>query len=406
VATNGSSGNSGSTPTSAITLQRAMSDAVAGDTVCIGAGTYDISSSLSPVHSGTRNAWITYTADAGTVTILWTGGGGSPMVHMYSGSFFDGPSYIIFQGVTLNGRNQASYGFFCENSHHLKYLSDTVEYMGAGGIGSESCDYQTADHNIVYHNGYNTGWSSGISFDSNRWFDQYAGLHNVVSNNIVAGSYDASSAHTDGNGIIMDLSTGSYSASTADTPPNLIVNNVVYGNGGRCIELNVESNSWVVNNTCYDNDLDLTLGEAGGISPYSSTNSYFINNIVESWNGEYPFRIYNCSKFIYSHNLIDGGSNDGTPSTGFTTANPYFVAPPAYNPTAGGQFANTKSPASLGDGLSLQSDSPAIRAGIDPTTLAGRNTSLINDMSAYVYTDILGNSRPKDGAFTLGAYEQ
>src|SRR2546429_2635178 len=34
------------------------------------------------------------------------------------------------------------------------------------------------------------------------------------------------------------------------------VNNVVYGNGGRCIEGNQVSNAWVVNNTCYINNLD------------------------------------------------------------------------------------------------------------------------------------------------------
>jgi hypothetical protein len=91
------------------------------------------------------------------------------------------------------------------------------------------CDDQTAEHNIAFHNGYNGGWSSGISYNSNQWFDSYTGLHNIISNNIVVGSYDSSKYHSDGNGIIIDLSNGTYTASTANTPPTLIVNNVVYG---------------------------------------------------------------------------------------------------------------------------------------------------------------------------------
>ncbi|PYT83406.1 MAG: hypothetical protein DMG41_31475, partial [Acidobacteria bacterium] len=63
--------------------------------------------------------------------------------------------------------------------------------------------------------------------------------------NIVAGEFDSSSNHTDGNGIILDLSNGSYNASTANTPPVLIINNVVYGNGGRCIHAYIVTNFWI-----------------------------------------------------------------------------------------------------------------------------------------------------------------
>src|SRR5207253_5928147 len=78
-----------------------------------------------------------------------------------------------------------------------------------------------------------------------QWFDTYPGFHNIISNNIVAGEFDSSSNHTDGNGIILDLSNGSYNASTANTPPVLIINNVVYGNGGRCIHAYIVTNFWI-----------------------------------------------------------------------------------------------------------------------------------------------------------------
>src|SRR5947199_8880567 len=115
---------------------------------------------------------------------------------------------------------------------------------GGSWVGTRDCDYLTADHNTVYHNGYMPastsvpqwyGWTNGISFNSDQWFDTYPGFHNVIANNIVVGEYDSSSKHTDGNGIILELSNGYYSASTANTPPELIINNDVYGNGGCCI---------------------------------------------------------------------------------------------------------------------------------------------------------------------------
>src|SRR5256886_16719023 len=80
----------------------------------------------------------------------------------------------------------------------------------------------------------------------------------IVSNNIITGEFDGSSNHTDGNGIILDLG--------GNTPPALIINNVVYGNGGRCIQANVATNFWFVNNTCYKNNLDPSLGNAGSLT--------------------------------------------------------------------------------------------------------------------------------------------
>lgn len=330
------------------------------------------------------------------------------MFHMYGPTFPDGPSYIEYKGLTLDGKNVAVDGFFCQQSHHLRYVHNSVSNMGAAGIASVNCDYQTADHNLVYHNGYNGGWSSGISFKNNQWFDTYSGFHNIVSNNIVSGGYDSSTYHSDGNGIIMDLSDGTYTPSTANTPPALIANNVVYGNGGRCIENFIVTNIWIVNNTCYNNDLDLSLGKAGEIANNSANNVHFINNLVQSWNNEYPFLIEGTGDtgLTFSTNLIYGGSNSGTPSSGFITANPQFVNPPAYNATADGQYANTISPSLLGSDLQLQSTSPAIGAGIDPTSLAGSNSNLKSDLTSCIYTDINGNARPVGGPFTLGAYQR
>jgi hypothetical protein len=91
------------------------------------------------------------------------------------------------------------------------------------GFSMVGCDYLNAINNRIYRGGYGRGWSSGITFNKGRWHDAYSGFHNVIIGNIVSGMYDNSSYHTDGNGIIIDLSAG-YSGSgsehaTANTPP-------------------------------------------------------------------------------------------------------------------------------------------------------------------------------------------
>ena len=75
VGANGSTRNTGTTPSSPITLLQAASVAVAGDTVCIAPGTYSLTSTFYPAHSGNGNAWIIYTSyGTGVVNIVWTAG--------------------------------------------------------------------------------------------------------------------------------------------------------------------------------------------------------------------------------------------------------------------------------------------------------------------------------------------
>src|SRR5205823_3431950 len=177
-----------------------------------------------------------------------------------------------FRGLNLNGQNNALDGFFCQGGHHLRFMSNSINNTGGSGVGAVNCDYLTSDHNLINHNGYLYGWTSAISYNSAPWFDNYSGFHNIASNNIITGEYDGSSNHTDGNGIILDLGS--------NTPPALIINNVVYGNGGRCIQANSVTNFYIINNTCYKNNLDTSLGNVGSFTSQNSNNGYFINNIT------------------------------------------------------------------------------------------------------------------------------
>jgi hypothetical protein len=412
----GSDGNSGTTATDPKTLIGAAAATIPGSVVCLKGGAYNLSSSFNPPNSGTPASWIVYKKYGdGDVNFVWTGAAdASPMFRLGIGSFPSGPAYLEFRGLSLDGHGNAGDGFFCHGAHHLRFTGNTMSNTGGSGIGTRDCDYLTADHNIINHNGYMPsstnvpqwyGWTSGISFNSNQWFDTYSGFHNVISNNIVVGEYDSSSNHSDGNGIILDLSNGSYDPSTADTPPALIINNVVYGNGGRCIVAYVVTNFWIVNNTCYKNNLDAALGNAGSLSSDDSHDGYFINDISLSWNGNNATYSQGgtTANISYYADLYFGSAINFTYSvpSQFIQGDPLFINPPNLG---GGQYATALAPSLLGDGLALLPLSPARGKGIDPSTLPNLPAAIVTDLKKYVYTDINGKPRPQ-GGFDLGAYQ-
>jgi hypothetical protein len=342
------------------------------------------------------------------------------MFDMNGGKFPSNPAYLEFRGLNLDGGGKAGDGFFCRGSHHLRFIGNSISNTGGSGIGSIKCDYLVADHNVINHNGYvpaDAGrnaryysWTSGISFNSNQWYDSYVGFHNVISNNIVADEVDRSSKHSDGNGIILDLSDRTYNYRSANTPPTLIINNVVYGNGGRCIEAYVVTNFWIVNNTCYKNNLDPSIGRAGTITINNSNDGYVINNIAVALStADRCYDEENITKNIrYRRNMCFGSSDTGRLSdpSQVIHADPLFVSPPYCRPTDKAHYAMTSAPSMLGNGLMLQAGSPAVHEGIDPTTLPSLSATIITQLQRYIYTDINGIPRPHGEDFDLGAYQR
>ncbi len=308
------------------------------------------------------------------------------MFYIGGGSFPSGPAYLEFRGLNLNGNTNAADGFFCRGSHHLRFISNSISNTGGSGIASIDCDYLTSDHNLINHNGYIPSgtanpqwysWTSAISYNSNQWFDNYAGFHNIISNNIISGEVDQSTHHTDGNGIILDLSSGSYDPSTANTPPALILNNVVYGNGGRCIVAYVVTNFWIVNNTCFKNDLDTSESSFGSFEPNDSHDGYLINNIAVAYQSGHPpyEQGGTVTNVHYYADLYFGASNNFSYSdpSQFLQADPLFLNPPSLG--AGG-YANALAPSLLSTGLTLLPTSPALAStpvpypGCRPTSSA------------------------------------
>jgi serralysin len=405
----GNDGNSGATSSAPKTFLGAAAATQPGSIVCLLGGTYNLSSTFYPPTSGSPSSWIVYKSYGNSpVNLVWTAGAiAQPMFKFGNGSFPSGAAYLEFRGLNLDGQNNALDGYFCQGGHHLRFLSNSINNTGGSGVASVDCDYLTSDHNLINHNGYLYGWTSAISYNSTQWFDNYAGFHNIISNNIISGEFDGSSNHTDGNGIILDLSNGSYNYSSANTPPALILNNVVYGNGGRCIQANVVTNFWIVNNTCYKNNLDTSLGNVGSFTTQNSNNGYFINNIAvagQSNNPSYDQESSNAN-IHYFADMYFGAPNNFSYSdpSQLINANPLFLSAPLLSL---GGYTNALLPSLLGTDLTLVPLlSPALGKGIDPSTLSGVPSAIVSDLKLYIYTDINGKTRPQGGGSDLGAYQ-
>jgi len=375
----------------------------------------------------------------------------------YDGVRFSGPQYLAFLGLNLDGGvgnaaagsggapiGGAATGFQCLESVGVVFAGNTVTNTGGAGISAVACDYVISDHNLIYHNGYNhgaTGYgpTSAITYNHIPWADTYSGIHNVISNNIVAGEVDQSTAHTDGNGIILDLPYGTNTS----TPPALILNNLVYGNGGDCIAIvgnfmtsQYQTNAWVVNNTCYANNLDQP--GRGAITAQVTGNSFLVNNIVfllssggVPVNGTTAFdqQPNNTAdaNVSYYNNLYFGTSScchQFSASSSWKngiTGDPGFVLPPYFYPSVASpydsQYKNVPPPlpglpsspstsmcstnqnilwistCDIDSGFWLKSSSsPAYNQSIDPTTLTA-DPNMQMSLRPMIYSDINGNPR-------------
>lgn len=411
-APDGDPDSAGDVSTAPLTLEEASARALPGDTVCLLPGTYSRDRPFYPARSGTADKMIVYRSEGGEARLVWDGPARGEVADANLIHFFDGTNYVEIRGLTLDGRDRTDANVKCADSHHLRIVGNRIVGGGTAGVATKFCDYVAVVGNQVYHSGYFGGWSSGISLNSHQWSDDYPGVHSYVIGNVISGSYDSSTNHTDGNGIILDLSNNTYDPASADTPPALVANNVVFQNGGRCIVLYIVTNGWVVNNTCYENGLDPQVGDPLELLANKSRDSWWLNNLAVGFNdtGECLATVegggmaygrnwsFRCDDRIRVDVAID--------ERPVTQGEPQLRDPPRVHPGSSQPWSVAVAPWDLGAGALEPSDaSPLIDSGLDPGQLDGLPPELRADLIRLLATDAAGRPRIQGTAIDIGAYE-
>lgn len=404
----------GTTPSTPASLGHAASLLHAGNILCLEGGTYETSGVQIQNVAGTARLPVVvepYTPFTGPVIIDYNGTTPAGFIQILNST------YIRLTGFTVTANNLANpIQCFAGTgaSSHIRFDHLTLYDAYSSGISPNDCDYTTIDHNQVFDTGYGYGNGSGISIRYGVYADTAPGFHDVVIDNIVTGSIDPVD-HIDGNGIIVDQSGVGH----ANAPAVLIANNLVYENGGECVNTVDVGITWILNNTCYMNALD-PLAKTCSIENYRSRAAVLANNIVWAWGASPPYCTIDANGnetstdgTVFARDAWYGGGPSLIAAsvlidpTKLFTALPLFVNPPYVDPLAAGQYAGALDPALVGGGFRLQdantlfgSALTANTLGVDPNTLT-TDPTMQAQLRAYLAQDVVGQVR---GFWNLGAY--
>lgn len=148
-------------------------------------------------------------------------------------------------------------------------------------------DYLYIENNICYNGAQSGGstYTSGIDLDGIQNADSATGFHIHIRGNLVYGNQNtnATSTHTDGQGIILDRLDGSDTGLAAYTQAILIADNYGFANGGPCIKVykNPSAPVTIKNNLCWANVQDPKYsGTVAEIAVDTSNNVTTTNNSV------------------------------------------------------------------------------------------------------------------------------
>jgi hypothetical protein len=392
VSPSGDNNNPGTLSNPWRTPTKAGSTAQAGDTVIFRGGVY--TGQLTPKNSGNpTDGWITFKAYPGEEPIFIDNNYWSRAINI------DGVNFIEINGLTAIASGVNGPAIHISNAHHVRILNCTARDSATTGIATtDGIDYITIEGNRVYGNS-NTGQynGSGISIwnAGGPIYDNAPGYHIIIRNNRIYDNRNLTNLPTDGNGIILD-NNDLGGTPNLQSPKTLIANNVIFHNGGLCINSLNTSNVDIINNTCYHNleTQRITENCNGEINlrrsyAYSSAiNIQVYNNVVYGKGGTcnngskeaYVFQVScsqsGCPQFASDYNLWYNGAVEQLGPHDIV-ADPIFTNP-SLDPAAAV--------------FSLKDASPAIDSGTDQFAQA-------------VSRDYFGTSRPQDQGFDRGAYE-
>ena len=154
----------------------------------------------------------------------------------------------------FNGSGIFAYPKEGRNPHHLIIRNNYVFNCPATGIAANGADYIRIENNRVHNNSYYSAYAtSGVSFYQTRGIDDSSAAKMFVRNNVIYGNENkvpfwfsnenspSQRVITDGNGVIVDDGRNTQSivgdVSVAYKGKTVIENNLVYGNGGRGVNV-------------------------------------------------------------------------------------------------------------------------------------------------------------------------
>lgn len=389
VATTGSDENPGTSDLPFLTIQKAASlpELVAGDTVVIRSGIYEIAGNhaLEIKRSGSdKGGYITFKREVPLGAKI-VGTAGYDVIYISA-------NYIEINGLDVSGKVD---GHCIESfaAHHIRITGNQLHDCGGSGFQGNAGDYWLVEGNRVFGNAHSNKYAtSGISlYQARAISDDLPVFHNIVRNNITFNNIEISSGtHTDGNGIIIDDFHNSQNQSPAGHYPfkTLVENNLSYFNGGKGIQIYLSDHVVVRNNTVYWNNRDsLNKGTwRGELNLQDVSDVKAINNIA--WTNP-VFNPNNTAilqeggkSIIWRNNLTFNGKAGDKSVHGNITGdhnklgvNPRLVAP---GTSESGNFE-------------LEVNSPAIDAGTH-----------LYEVSEF---DLAAKSRVTGSAVDIGSYE-
>ncbi|MEH1842755.1 MAG: choice-of-anchor D domain-containing protein, partial [Nostoc sp.] len=314
-----------------------------------------------------------------------------------------GSSYVVINGLTLVGaRDETTLEYALQEkdnpqsatsgnginvtyidgnekqrSHHITISNNNISKFPGGGIATAEVDYITVKNNVISGNSwYSPHGTQGITmlhlWNSDKNVKDYKVIiqDNIVFDNKQLVPWMNAGKVTEGHGIMLDTSSIENDAYTGKA---LISKNVVYNNGGAGIQIFKGENPVdILNNTLYQNSLELSTGE---ILLNSAKNVQVSNNIMYASDGESASSIANSSNYSFDNNLAYNGVLKGTGLGNVVNKDPLFV-----------DAANHD--------FRLKPGSPAIDAGSNALNSVTKITPLDGDGNGSVLTDIGAKEAP------------
>ncbi|MGE0826102.1 MAG: right-handed parallel beta-helix repeat-containing protein [Candidatus Binatia bacterium] len=250
-----------SRPTAKLTINEGLKCLTAGDTLYIGAGTYEeaISSEDSVIPVGTSwNDVVTIAAYPGESVTLKPSGVYAVirLVHSYI-------CYLVFDGLIIDAANTSADGVsMMHGAHHVRFQNGEIKNAPTQGIiitnNTGSTSFNEFINLKVHNNGTNKlhhgayiSTSNNLIEKSEFYSNSGYGIHlydepgGTVNNNIVRSNV------TRDNGFSSCCTAGILAGSGND---NLVYNNISYRNKyGITIGYNNATNTKIYNNTVYNN---------------------------------------------------------------------------------------------------------------------------------------------------------